>query len=145
MVVWWFEGEGEGMALTNEELRRVAEVGVKVIELQLSLASKTAEEAFLQIWVIGYCYGAFEALAGKHGMDMVETAAFITIGFQELLLEDDGRKRYERAYKLQTNTGFIEGRAHGFDDFSRFLAQRDFRPLMLMNYFSFGKPAPLKE
>jgi len=132
------------MAVTNEQIQSVAEMGAKVIELQLSLADHTAKEAFYQIWPFASCYGAFEELAQHHRMDTVESYLLITIGFEELLLDKDGRKKLERAAQLQTNQFFIEGRAHGFDDFVQWLTTPDFRPLMLMNFFAFGKPAPLR-
>jgi hypothetical protein len=131
------------VALSNEDVLRIAEIGVKVIDVQLSLADKTAWEAFHQIWATGYCFGAFEAVARHYHADDVETATITTVGYRELLPEGDGRDRYERAYKLRDNQFFVEGRAHGSDDFSRFLSERGFRPLMLTNFFAFGKPAPL--
>jgi hypothetical protein len=131
------------MAVTNEQIRSVADLGSKVIELQLSLADQTAKEALYQIWPFGYCYGAFEALARHHGMDMVEAYALITVGFEALEPDRDGRKRLEQAAKRQENNFFTEGRAHGFDDFAKWVTEKDYRPLMLMNFFAFGKPAPL--
>jgi hypothetical protein len=78
------------MAYTSDQIRSVADIGVKVIDLQLSLGNKTAWESFHHIWATGYTFGAFEALARHHDMDKVETAALITIGFGELLPERDG-------------------------------------------------------
>ncbi|WP_166298595.1 hypothetical protein [Bradyrhizobium sp. 2S1] len=129
------------MAVTNEQIKSVAVLGTKGIELQLSLADKTVQEVFYQIWPFAYCYGVFEALTGHHRMHTVETYLLITVGFEELLSEKDGRKQLEKATQLQTNTLFVEGRAHGFDDFSQWVTSKDYRPLSRMNFFAFGKPA----
>ena len=76
-------------------------------------------------------------------MDDVETAALITAGLRELLPAEDRRERYQRAYKLRETPIFVEGRAHGLDDLTKYLNEQDFRPLMLMNFFIFGRPDPL--
>lgn len=130
------------MPVTDDQIRSVAELGAKIIELQLQLADVTAKEAFYQIWPFAYCYGAFEALARHNGME-TDAPLLIALGFHELEPDRDGRKRLEQASGLQENSFFIEGRAHGFDDLSRFATEEGYRPLMLMNFFAFGKPAAL--
>lgn len=131
------------MAFNSEQIRHAAEIGAKVIELQLSVAHRIADDAFCHRWAIGYCYGVFEALGQHGGMDMVETAALVTVGFQELLPEADAKKKYVRAFELRTEAIFAEGRAHGVDDLLKFVSDSDFRPLTLTNYFTLGKPAAL--
>jgi hypothetical protein len=133
------------MAVTNDQIRSVAQTGAKAIELQLSMADTDAWEAFNRIWPFAYCYGAFEALARHFQMDTVEAYVLITVGFEELLLKREGKKKLERAFELQANKFFVEGRAHGFDDFSRWMTEKGFCPLMLANFFVLGKPAPLAD
>jgi hypothetical protein len=50
----------------------------------------------------------------------------------------------KQASRLQQNSFFTEGRAHGFDDFSKFATEQGYCALMLMNFYAFGKPASLE-
>ncbi|MGY3695433.1 hypothetical protein HAP47_0036395 [Bradyrhizobium sp. 41S5] len=50
------------MAVTNEQIKSVAVLGTKGIELQLSLADKTVQEVLYQIWPFAYCYGVATAV-----------------------------------------------------------------------------------
>ena len=130
------------MTVTQGKLWSIAETAAMVIDHQLSLTDETAWGAMHHIWVVGYCHGAFEAVAQHHKMDKVETYALITIAFNELLLDGSGEKRLGLSLRLQDNKLFLQGKAHGFDDFTRFVASTDFQPLSLTNFFVVGMPPP---
>lgn len=133
------------MARTREQLCSLVEPCVKAVELQLSLASRTSTDVLYKIWPLAYCYGAFEAVARRYDLDEVETYAVITLGLEELFLDGLGLKHFVRArqHHMSQNKFFVEGQAHGFDDFSRWMTAEDYRPLSLVNFFILGQLPPL--
>jgi hypothetical protein len=133
------------MATSIKQIRDTARILGKIIDLQIDLSDKTFHDVIYQLWPLGYCAGAFEAMAVHLKLDAEQSSLLATAGFSELFGRDDGPRHVKRLPALQSNAFFSEGRDHGADDFRKWIASRDFRPLALMNYFMFGRPAALKE
>ena len=53
------------MAATIDQTKSIADLGAKILSLQLSIAEKTPEEALREKWALGYCFGAFDGLVGS--------------------------------------------------------------------------------
>src|SRR5690349_3704122 len=69
--------------VTNERLVELANIGAGLIQLQLTLASQIPDQAMIDRWVLGYCFGVFDALVQRHNLDQyTDGIALITFGFQ---------------------------------------------------------------
>jgi hypothetical protein len=127
------------MGASTEQIDSFAKLGVKVITLQLSLASKEASDAADEAWPLGYCFGVFDALGRRANFDQyTDGFALITIGFLILFGKSEGAIHLRRALDLQTEKEFFEGNNEGGSDVFEWLEKNDYQPLALMNYFAFG-------
>jgi len=135
-----------GTASTQQNIQKLAETTVAIIELQLSLADKTSDDVKYHRWPLGYCFGALDSVARFYGIDWkTDGIALVTEGFALIMSEREAERYVRRCLELQADRFFSEGRNHGGDDFHQWLATKgEFKPLMLMNFFAFGKPAPLR-
>lgn len=131
----------------QRRIQKIAEVAVAVIDLQLNLADKTPDDVKYHRWPLGYCFGALDAVAQHYGFDWkTDGIALVTKGFALIMSEHEAERYVRRSLELQEDRFFVEGREHGGDDFHQWLASKgEFRPLTLMNFFAFGKSAPLRE
>jgi hypothetical protein len=98
-------------------------------------------------WPLGYCFGALDSVARHYGFDWkTDGSALVKEGFALITSEGEAERYVRRCLELQEDRFFAEGREHGGDDFHRWLTTKgEFKPLTLMNFFAFGKPAPLRE
>ncbi len=79
------------MAATIDQIKSMADLGAKILSLQLSIAEKTPEEALREKWALGYCFGAFDGLAGRYNLDQyTDGLAVLTIGFAMLAGNEQG-------------------------------------------------------
>lgn len=134
-----------GPASMPQDVQRLAATAVAIIDLQLTLAEKTSDDVKYHRWPLGYCFGALDSVARHYGFDWkTDGIALVTEGFALITSEREAERYVGRCLELQEDRLFAEGRVHGGDDFYRWLTTKgEFKPLMLMNFFSFGKPAPL--
>jgi len=129
------------MSLSPEKISGLVDPCVKVIGLQLTLASKTPEDAMGDMWSLGYCFGAFDAMGRRANLDQyTDGFAIITIGFVKLTGRAKGPDHLSRALDHQTDQLFYEGNYAGGSDMFDWATKDGFAPLMLMNYFTFGRP-----
>jgi hypothetical protein len=79
------------MAATIDQIQSIADLGAKILSLQLSIAEKTPEEALPEKWALRYCFGAFDGLAGRYNLDQyTDGLAVLTIGFAMLAGNEQG-------------------------------------------------------
>jgi hypothetical protein len=91
------------MAATIDQIQSIADLGAKILSLQLSIAEKTPEEALREKWALGYCFGAFDGLAGRYNLDQyTDGLAVLTIGFAMLAGNEQGATYLGQALDLQT-------------------------------------------
>ena len=120
----------------------LANIGRVMIERQLVLASKRPQEALDDIWVLGYCFGVFDALAQRAGLKQyTDGFALITIGFIELMSDhQQGADRVRQALDNQTDARSERGnRAAGTDMFGWF-ADTNKPPMCLFDHLTARMP-----
>jgi hypothetical protein len=117
----------------TERLDRIAAVGCQLIGTQLTLAAKTAKDALSDMWVLGYCFGVFDALVQRAELDQyTEGMAVITIGFISLTDNDTGARALNVALDNQTDAQFENGnRTAGAEVFAWFNSDRGAEKLTL--------------
>ena len=93
------------------------------------------------LWSLGYCFGALDAMRRRADLNQhTDGVALIAVGFLMLAGREKGPDYLHRALDNQTNQLFFEGNSAGGSDMFDWVSQDDYRPLMLMNYFAFGRP-----
>ena len=93
---------------TTQQLDALANLGRDLIGMQLALASKEPKEALKDFWVLGYCFGVFDAMAQRAKLDQyTEGIALITIGFLLLLSGPlEGADKVRQGLDNQTDPDF---------------------------------------
>jgi len=130
-----------------QAIQKLAEITTEVIDLQLNLANKTSDDVKYHRWSLGYCFGALDSVAQLAGFDR-KTDGFelITQGFARIMSEGEAEQYVRRCLELQEDHFFAEGRDYGGNDLYEWQTTKgEFKPLMLMNFFVLGKPAPFRE
>src|SRR6478736_4227614 len=65
-----------------DRLGKIASIGQDLITTQLTMAMQTPSQALEGGWVLGYCFGTFDALAQQADLDDgAEVFSLITLGF----------------------------------------------------------------
>lgn len=117
-------------------LDELARLGREMIQAQLFLASKEPQEAVRDRWVLGYCFGVFDALGQGRKLDQYTGGiALISIGFS-LLLSDhlEGAGKVGDVIDNQTDPQIMEGIQAGGADVYNFLQDTSKAPLALFGY-----------
>ena len=120
---------------TTQHLDELAKLGRDLIGMQLTLASKEPKEALNELWVVGYCFGIFDAIAQRAKLDQYpEGIALITIGF-ELLLSGplEGAAKVRQALDNQTDPDFARGNRTAGTDLFAWFADTNKAPMSLFN------------
>jgi hypothetical protein len=121
-----------------ERLEGIADIGRRMIEWQLALATKEPGQALKDLWGLGYCFGVFDALAQRAKLDDgAEGFGLITISFLGLanLSEQMTAANWvRRALDSQTNASFQQGAVAGVSDIFRWLADTSEHPKALFEH-----------
>ena len=129
------------MAAPAAQISSFAELGAKVIRLQLSLAEKTPDDAMRDTSALGYCFGVFDAMGRRAHLDgNTDGLTLIAVGFSLLAGRDVGSKYLARALDLQTDRAFFNGNYEGGSEIYEWLERSDYKPLALVNHFALGPP-----
>lgn len=130
------------MTVSNEQLKELAELGAKIITMQLVLASKDEKNAMQDLWVLGYCFGVFDALGRGANLDQyTDGLLLITHGFSLLMASEEiGAATVGRAIDSQIERVFFKGNHAGGSDIYDWFNDKKQNPLGLMNYLSFAPP-----
>ena len=126
------------MMADADRLKKVASIGRDLIVMQLTLASQTPSEALEYTWVLGYCFGTFDALAQQADLDNgAEGFSLITLGFLGLFADPtdpEAAAFVRRSLDSQDNPRFQEGAAAGGTDVFAWVADRSKAPNALLEH-----------
>jgi hypothetical protein len=109
--------------MTNDQrISELAEIGAGVIGVQLELSSTTAKDALRHVWVLGYCFGAFEVFMQRAQLDQyTDGVELLLLGFQKVLgadaLASAGADKLGLAFDKQNDPAFAAGRTFGGSEF----------------------------
>jgi hypothetical protein len=123
-----------------DRLGKIASIGQDLITTQLTMATQTASQALEGTWVLGYCFGIFDALAQQADLDDgAEVLSIITLGFLGLFADpaDPEAAAFVRhALDRQDNPRFQEGAAVGGTDVFAWVADRTKQPNALFEHLT---------
>ena len=121
-----------------KKLDELAEVGVGLIEIQLLLAGKQSVEALNDFWVLGYCFGVFDALAQRARLDQyTEGLELITLGFDRLMSDHlAGADKVKIVLDNQTDPYIAQGMQTGGSDLFAWFANTNKAPTALANHLT---------
>lgn len=111
-----------------DRLGKIATIGQDLITTQLTMAMQTPSQALESGWVLGYCFGVFDALAQQAELDDDdEVFSLITLGFLGLFADPadpEAAMFVRRSLDYQDNPRFQEGAAAGGSDVFVWVADR---------------------
>lgn len=123
-----------------DRLGKIASIGQDLITTQLAMAMETPSQALESGWVLGYCFGVFDALAQQaelHGDD--DVFSLITVGLLGLFADPadpEAAMFVRRSLDYQDNPRFQEGAAAGGSDVFDWIADRTKSPRALFERLS---------
>src|SRR5215831_3767146 len=115
----------------------LAHIARTLLAIQFHLASKEPAIALSDKWVLGYCFGMFDAFGQRAKLEPYrECFRLITIGFAALMPDTPklGTEMAYHALHCQTVQRFADGRQTGGDDYSTWLVDTAKPPLSLCEY-----------
>jgi hypothetical protein len=111
-----------------DRLGKIASIGQDLITTQLTMAMETPSQALESGWVLGYCFGVFDALAQQAELDDDDDIfSLITLGFLGLFADPadpEAAMFVRRSLDYQDNPHFQEGAAAGGSDVFVWIADR---------------------
>ena len=123
-----------------DRIGKVASIGQDLITTQLTMATQSPSQALEGTWVLGYCFGVFDALAQQAGFDDgAEGFSLITIGFLGLFADPadpEAAAFVRRSLESQDNSRFQEGAAAGGSDVFVWVADRAKIPNALFEHLT---------
>jgi hypothetical protein len=124
----------------EDRLGKIASIGQDLITTQLTMAMETPSQALESGWVLGYCFGIFDALAQQAEIDDdAEVLNLITLGFVGLFADPadpEAAMFVRRSLDYQDNPRFQEGAAAGGNDVFVWIADRAKAPKALFEQLS---------
>ncbi|MET0567746.1 MAG: hypothetical protein ABWZ74_01610 [Hyphomicrobiaceae bacterium] len=124
----------------TDRLGKIASIGQDLITTQLAMATQTASQALEGTWVLGYCFGVFDALAQRADLDDgAEGASLITLGVLGLFADPtdpEAAAFVRRSLDIQDNPRFQEGAAAGGTDVFDWVADRAKAPNALFEHLT---------
>lgn len=123
-----------------ERLGKIASIGQDLITTQLTMAMETPSQALESGWVLGYCFGVFDALAQQAELDTEEDLlGLITLGFLGLFADPadpEAAMFVRRSLDYQDNPRFQDGAAAGGSDVFTWISDRENAPKSLFEQLS---------
>lgn len=123
-----------------DRLEKIATIGQDLITTQLTMATQTPSQALEGTWVLGYCFGIFDALAQQADLDDgAEVFGLVTLGFLGLFADPadpEVAAFIRRTLDRQDNPRFQEGAAAGGTDVFVWVADRIKAPNALFEHLS---------
>ena len=123
-----------------DRLGKIASIGQDLITTQLTMAMQTPSQALEGTWVLGYCFGIFDALAQQADLDDgTETFSLITLGFLGLFADPadpEAAAFIQHSLDRQDNPRFQEGAAAGGTDVFVWIADRAKAPNALFEHLT---------
>jgi len=108
--------------------------GHQVIDLQFNLASQ--EPSLKDLWVLGYCFGVFDAFGQIAKLDQyTDGIVLITIGFSRITSDElKAADSVRHAINNQADPVFANGHRTGGADVYAFLSDANTAPMALCRY-----------
>jgi hypothetical protein len=103
------------------------------------MAMETPSQALESGWVLGYCFGVFDALAQQAELDDDDVFSLLTLGFLGLFAnpaDPEAEMFVRRSLDYQDNPRFQEGAAAGGSDVFVWIADRAKAPKALFEQFN---------
>jgi hypothetical protein len=123
-----------------DRLAKIASIGQDLITTQLAMAMQTPSQALEGGWVLGYCFGVFDALAQQADLDDgADVFSLITLGFLGLFADPadpEAAMFVRRSLDGQDNPRFQEGAAAGGSDVFAWVADRAKAPNALFAHLN---------
>ena len=123
-----------------DRLGKIASIGQDLITTQLTMAAQTPSQALEGTWVLGYCFGIFDALAQQADLDdEAEGFSLIALGFVGLFADPtdpEAAAFIRRSLDSQDNPRFQEGATAGGSDVFVWAADRAKMPYALFEYLT---------
>ena len=123
-----------------DRLGKIASIGQDLITTQLAMAMQTPSQALEGTWVLGYCFGIFDALAQQADLDdAADGFSLITLGFLGLFADpaDPEAAAFIRdSLDRQDNPRFQEGAIAGGSDVFDWAADRAKVPAALFEHLT---------
>ena len=123
-----------------DRLGKIASIGQDLITTQLTMAMQTPSQALEGTWVLGYCFGIFDALAQQASLDDgAEGFSLFTLGIIGLFADpaDPEAAAFVRhSLDRQDNPRFQEGAAAGGTDVFVWAADRAKVPNALFEHLT---------
>jgi hypothetical protein len=123
-----------------DRLGKIASIGQDIITTQLTMVGQTPSQALEGTWVLGYCFGIFDALAQRGGLDdAAEGLSLITLGFLGLFADPadpEAAAFVRRSLDSQDNPRFQEGATAGGTDVFVWVADRAKTPNALFEHLT---------
>ena len=135
-----FSQKGSPTMADADRLGKIASIGQDLITTQLTMAMQTPSQALEGTWVLGYCFGIFDALAQRADLDDgAEGFSLITLGFLGLFADPadpEAAAFVSRSLDSQDNPRFQEGAAAGGSDVFAWVADRAKAPNALFEHLT---------
>ena len=123
-----------------DRLGKIASIGQDLITTQLTMAAQTPSQALEGTWVLGYCFGIFDALAQQANLDDAEEGfSLVTLDFLGLFADPadpEAAGFVRRSLDSQDNPRFQEGAAAGGTDVFVWVADRAKVPNALFEHLT---------
>jgi hypothetical protein len=111
-----------------DRLGKITSIGQDLITTQLTMAMETPSQALESGWVLGYCFGVFDALAQQAELDDNDDVfSLITLGFLGLFADPadpEAAMFVRRSLHYQDKPHFQEGAAAGGSDVFVWISDR---------------------
>jgi meiotically up-regulated gene 157 (Mug157) protein len=111
-----------------DRLGKITSIGQDLITTQLTMAMETPSQALESGWVLGYCFGVFDALAQQAELDDNDDVfSLITLGFLGLFADPadpEAAMFVRRSLHYQDNPHFQKGAAAGGSDVFVWISDR---------------------
>ena len=123
-----------------DRLGKIASIGQDLITTQLTMAMQTPSQALEGTWVLGYCFGIFDALAQQADLDdAADGFSLITLGFLGLFADPadpEAAQFIRHSLDRQDNPRFQEGATAGGTDLFVWVADRAKVPNALFEHLT---------
>ena len=123
-----------------DRLGTIASIGQDLITTQLTMAAQTPSQALEGTWVLGYCFGVFDALAQQADLDdAADSFSLVTLGFLGLFADPadpEAAAFIQHSLDRQDNPRFQEGATAGGTDVFVWAADRAKAPNALFEHLN---------
>lgn len=133
----WFKKKVDPNAEEKEQLALDASYTMLMVQFDLGSWTDNADamKRLMTPFAMGYIFGFADAQLQKAGVaDEGRCIACLTIVHMRLFDNDKGSRLFGHSLKIQSDSGFNQGRKLGGEEVYRWFTEKDFVPLGLSDY-----------